>query len=153
MSDINDSNDGNDITDSRTWVLDYFQPLTDTQSVKLRKNMRLFAGNSNRPLAEKIAAHLGIDLCECTMETFMNSEIRVIPQVSVRGKHVYILQTGAFTQTQSINDFIMETYLWMDAVQRSGAKTITLLIPCFPYARQDKKDKSRYQNKFTFLPL
>ena len=129
--------------EGRTWTLDYFQPLTEEQSGKLRKNMRLFAGNSNRPLAEKIAEHLGIQVCECTVESFMNSEIRVIPRVSVRGKHVYILQTGAFSETQSVNDYIMETYLLMDALQRSGAKTITLLIPCFPYARQDKKDKSR----------
>lgn len=126
-----------------TWNLNYFQPLTETQSAKLRKNMRLFAGDSNRPLAEKIASRLGIEVCDCNLDTFSNSELRVILGDSVRGKHVYILQTGAFDEKNSVNDHIMQAFLMMGAAQRSGAKTITLLIPCYPYARQDKKDKSR----------
>jgi ribose-phosphate pyrophosphokinase len=69
---------------------------------------------------------------------------------SVRGKTVYILQSGSHNAEDpetgrqlSVNDMIMETLLIADAVTRSGCKNIILLCPCYPYARQDKKDKAR----------
>jgi ribose-phosphate pyrophosphokinase len=95
------------------------------------------------PLAQKIATKLGTVVSECKIDLFANTEICVVPGVSVRKKHVYIVQTGAFTNEQSINDFLMETFLLADAVYRSGASEINLLLPCYPYARQERKDRAR----------
>lgn len=106
-------------------------------------DIRLFAGRSNKGLADKIADRLGIKVSNCKFDSFSNTEIRVIPGESVRKRKVYIVQTGAYTNNCSINDYIIETLLLMDAVHRSDAKEINLLMPCYPYARQDKKDKSR----------
>jgi ribose-phosphate pyrophosphokinase len=106
-------------------------------------DIRIFSGNSNRPLADKIAQKLGLKVCECTIDEFSNTEIRIIPNESVRKKNVYIVQTGSYDSVHSINDYLMETLLLMDAVHRSGATEINLLVPCYPYSRQDKKDKAR----------
>lgn len=107
------------------------------------QTVRIISGTSNRELAEKIAAELNIPLTKCDITTFSNSETRIQLRESVRGQHVYIVQTGGFNEKKSINDYLMETMLIMDSVRGAGAKDITLLCPCYPYARQDKKDSPR----------
>jgi len=121
------------------------------------KNVRLVTGNSHPELAKRVAAELGIQLSEGGVSYFSNTETRIKPDGSAegtfRGKSVFILQTGSadlsdesierFGQHRSVNDHLMETLLLMDACRRGGCNDITLLIPCYPYARQDKKDSSR----------
>lgn len=78
--------------------------------------------------------------------------MRPVIEESVRGKDIFILQTGGFSQVpsgigdgdfRSINDYLIETYLLMRTLRRSDARHITLIMPFFPYARQDKKDNPR----------
>jgi ribose-phosphate pyrophosphokinase len=87
-------------------------------------------------------------LMECPVTTFSNTESRIKPSAgeenTFRGKHMFVIQTGSFSAGCSINDHVMETRLLMDACRRGGCKSITLVMPFYPYARQDKKDSSRF---------
>ena len=105
--------------------------------------MKIISGSSNLNLAKKIANHLNVSVCDCILEKFSNTEIRVEIKENIRNEDVFIIQTGGFNENHSINDYIMECLIIIDACKRSMAKSITLICPCFPYARQDKKDESR----------
>ena len=105
--------------------------------------MKIISGSSNMPLAKKISDHLNIPLCDCLLEKFSNTEIRVEIKENIRNEDVFIIQTGGYNNDYSINDFIMECLIMIDACKRSMAKSITLIMPCYAYARQDKKDESR----------
>ena len=107
------------------------------------ENIKLLTGNSNEYLATLIADRLGIDLCKSTVDKFSNSEIRVKINENIRKKHIYIIQTGSKTNSFSVNDHLMETLILIDACKRSNAKSITVVLACYPYSRQDKKDRSR----------
>ena len=106
-------------------------------------NVRLLSGNSHPELSEKISRHLRIPLVKRTLDKFSNSEIRLLIEENIRNKNIIIIQTGSAQNGNSVNDHIMETLIMIDACKRSSCQSITLLIPCFPYARQDKKDKPR----------
>lgn len=113
----------------------------------------VFSGNSHPDLAKGICDSLGIELGKCDIRYFSNTETRPLVGESVRGKDVYIIQSGSsdysdesldkFGIYRNVNDHIQETILLMDSCKRSGCEKIRLIIPCFPYARQDKKDKPR----------
>ena len=105
--------------------------------------MKIISGSSNNPLAQKIAHNLNIPLCKCLLEKFSNTEIRVEIKENIRNEDVFIIQTGGYCDSYSINDYIMECLIMIDACKRSMTKSITLVMPCFAYARQDKKDESR----------
>lgn len=133
--------------------------LESPQSPQLSKSSRLwrpfvvFSGNSHPDLTKGICDTLDINVGKCDIRYFSNSEARPLVDESVRGKDVYIVQTGSFDNTQksidkfgvhrNVNDHIQEIILLMDCCKRSGCGKITLIIPCYPYARQDKKDKPR----------
>jgi ribose-phosphate pyrophosphokinase len=102
--------------------------------------MKLISTRSNENLANLISMKLKIPLCKCTTSDFLNSEIRIELGESVRGQDIYIVGSGSSFKNKSINDNIMEIYLIASGCQRSQAKSITIIIPCFPYARSDKKD-------------
>lgn len=104
---------------------------------------KLISGRSNIELSHLISKHLGIPLVGCVLDNFSNSESRVEIKEDVRGFNMFIIQTGTFTEELSVNDFIMEMMLLVDACRRSSAKSITVVIPCYPYARADKKDVPR----------
>lgn len=76
-------------------------------------------------------------------DKFSNGERRVELRENVRGRHVFILQTGWTNSEDSINDYIMELLLMVNAAKLSDAKSITVILPYYPYSRQDKKDRSR----------
>lgn len=118
--------------------------LKEKMDIQKKSDVRLISGSSHHNLAQMIASELDVPLTKCKMSTFSNSETRIQLEESVRGKHVYFIQTGGFDSElhKGVNDYIMETALALDAVAGS-AKSITLFVPCFPYARQDKKDSSR----------
>tara|TARA_Y100000741_G_scaffold336739_1_gene295556 strand:+ start:1990 stop:2994 length:1005 start_codon:yes stop_codon:yes gene_type:complete len=106
-------------------------------------NIVLLSGNSNVLLSEKISKYLNIKLCNRKIAKFSNTEIKINICENIRNKDVFIVQTGTNDNNNSINDYIMETLLLIDACKRSMANTINLIMPCYPYARQDKKENSR----------
>ena len=101
--------------------------------------MKLFAGNSNRPLAEAIAKYLNIPLTKSDIRRFADEEVFVEIQENVRGEDVFIIQSTSFPA----NDNLMELLITIDALRRSSARRITSVIPYFGYARQDRKPGPR----------
>jgi len=102
-------------------------------------NIKVFSGNSHQDLAQKIADRLGINLGRVVTKKFSNQETCVEIGESVRGEDVYIVQSGC----GEVNDMLMELLIMINACKIASACRVTAVIPCFPYARQDKKDKSR----------
>ncbi len=101
--------------------------------------MKLLAGNSNRPLAEAIAAYLRVDLTKASVHRFADMEIFVEIQENVRGEDVFIIQSTSYPA----NDNLMELLVCIDALRRASARRITAVIPYFGYARQDRKPGPR----------
>lgn len=101
--------------------------------------IRLLAGNSHPELAQAVAERLGVPLTPCTVKKFSNGEINVKISESVRDEDVFIIQSGC----SDVNDMFMELLILISACKTASARRITAVIPCFPYARMDKKDKSR----------
>lgn len=101
--------------------------------------MKLICGNSNRPLAEAIAAHMRVPLAECNVRRFADEEVFVEIQENVRGDDVYVIQSTSYPA----NDNLMELLVLVDALRRSSAGRITAVIPYFGYARQDRKSAPR----------
>lgn len=100
-------------------------------------NIKVFAGSSNPTLAKRICDRLGIELGKVTLKKFSNHESCVEIGESVRGEDVFIIQSGC----GQINDNIMELLIMINACKIASAARVTAVIPVFPYARQDKKDK------------
>jgi ribose-phosphate pyrophosphokinase len=101
--------------------------------------MKLVAGNSNRALAEAIAAYLNTPLTRCLVRRFADMEVFVEIQENVRGEDIFVVQSTSFPA----NDNLMELLIIMDALRRASAKRITAVIPYFGYARQDRKPAAR----------
>ncbi len=101
--------------------------------------MKLVAGNSNRPLAEAIAAYLNTPLAKCIVRRFADMEIFVEIQENVRGEDVFVIQSTS----APANDHLMELLILIDALRRASARRITAVIPYFGYARQDRKPGPR----------
>jgi len=95
----------------------------------------VFAGNSNRKLAEKVSRHIGIRLGEAEVKRFSDGEIQIEISENVRGKDVFVIQSTC----APVNDHLVELLLMLDAFKRSSAKRISAVIPYYGYARQDKK--------------
>ncbi len=103
------------------------------------KDIKVFAGNANRQLAEDICRHIGIRLGDASVTHFADGEASVSLYETVRGSDVFIVQSTC----NPVNDNLMEMLIMIDAVRRSSAGRITAVIPYFGYARQDRKAKSR----------
>ena len=101
--------------------------------------MKILAGNSNRPLAEAIAAYLGEPLTGCHVRRFADLEIFVEILENVRGRDAFIIQSTSYPA----NDNLMELLIMIDALRRASAQRITAVIPYFGYARQDRKPGPR----------
>ncbi|MFN7825433.1 MAG: ribose-phosphate pyrophosphokinase [Pseudobdellovibrionaceae bacterium] len=99
------------------------------------KGLKLFSGNSNPALARKIAELVGEDLGHCQLNTFADGEIQAEIHESVRGQHVFVIQSTCPPANQNL----MELFIMMDALKRASAKAITAVIPYYGYARQDRK--------------
>lgn len=102
-------------------------------------NIKVFTGSSHPDIAKKIVARLGIELGKATTKYFSNDETSVEIGESVRGEDVYIVQSGC----GDINDNLMELFIMINACKIASASRVTAVVPCFPYSRQDKKDKNR----------
>ncbi|MFK5978632.1 MAG: ribose-phosphate pyrophosphokinase [Rhizobiaceae bacterium] len=101
--------------------------------------MKLFAGNSNRKLAEQIATYLDISLGKANVRRFADQEIFLEILENVRGEDCFVLQSTSYPA----NDHLMELLIMIDALRRSSARRITAVLPYFGYARQDRKPGPR----------
>jgi ribose-phosphate pyrophosphokinase len=101
------------------------------------------SGRANLPLARDIATHLGVELGEPNLDEFANGEIHCRFGESIRGMDVFIVQSHAAVGARSVNDALMEHLIMVDAARRASAKRITAVLPCFAYARQDRKAEGR----------
>ena len=101
--------------------------------------MKVFAGNSNRQLAEAICNYLNVPLGKASVRRFADQEIFVEIQENVRGEDVFLVQPTAFPA----NDHLMELLIMIDAMRRSSARRITAVLPYFGYARQDRRASGR----------
>ncbi|XP_059468872.1 ribose-phosphate pyrophosphokinase 1 isoform X3 [Neocloeon triangulifer] len=106
-------------------------------------NIKVFSGSSHLDLAQRVVDRLGIDLGKVVTKKFSNLETCVEIGESVRGEDVYIVQSGS----GEINDNLMELLIMINACKIASASRVTAVIPCFPYARQDKKDKAGLEGK------
>ena len=97
--------------------------------------LKIFAGNSNPPLAEEISQYLKVPLGKAIVETFSDGESKVEIKENVRGADVFVLQSTSAPG----NNNVMELLLMLDAFKRASAKRITAVIPYYGYARQDRK--------------
>ncbi|RDW75747.1 putative ribose-phosphate diphosphokinase catalytic chain I [Coleophoma crateriformis] len=103
-------------------------------------SIKLLTGNSHPQLAKLVADRLGIELAKTMSLNYSNQETSVTIGESVRDEDVFILQS---TAPGDINDGLMELLIMINACKTASARRITAVLPNFPYARQDKKDKSR----------
>ncbi|HOO92268.1 MAG TPA: ribose-phosphate pyrophosphokinase [Opitutales bacterium] len=103
------------------------------------QELKIFAGSSNEPLAEKICKEIGIPLGKAFVNSFPDGETFVQIQENIRGADVFIIQS---TSTPA-NHHLMELLIMIDAARRASAARITAVLPFYGYARQDRKDKSR----------
>jgi ribose-phosphate pyrophosphokinase len=104
-----------------------------------KKNLMLFSGRAHPELAEQVAKHLDVTITPQSAYSFANGEIFVRFEESVRGCDAFVLQSHA----APINDQIMEHLIMVDALKRASAKRITVVMPFWGYARQDKKHRGR----------
>lgn len=111
--------------------------------IKWHKYAIIFGSSINTELQPDIENYLGVKATSIEIRNFNNSEIFTKVKDNVRKKHVIIIQSPVKDETHSVNDYIMELLLLCDSCNLSSAKSISCIIPCFPYARSDKKDESR----------
>lgn len=100
--------------------------------------IKIFSGSANKPLAEKVAAFLGVPLGQAEISRFPDGEIKLRIAENVRGLNVYVVQP-----TNAPAENLMELLILIDALKRASANSITAVIPFFGYARQDRKLRSR----------
>jgi ribose-phosphate pyrophosphokinase len=101
--------------------------------------MKIVACNSNRPLAEAVAAKLGLPLTRASIRRFADMEVFVEIHENIRGEDVFVIQSTSYPA----NDNLMELLITLDALRRSSARRVTAVIPYFGYARQDRKSGPR----------
>jgi len=103
------------------------------------KNLMVFSGRAHLGLAQEVADLLGSGLVPTSAYEFANSEIYVRFEESVRGSDAFVIQS----HTAPVNEWIMEHLIMVDALKRASAKRITVVMPFYGYARQDKKHRGR----------
>ncbi|HVT14237.1 MAG TPA: ribose-phosphate pyrophosphokinase [Fimbriimonadaceae bacterium] len=101
--------------------------------------MKLFAGNANPELAQAVADYLGVRLGRLTSSKFADGEIRIMVDESARGNEIFLIQPTC----APANENTMELFIMLDAFRRASARRITVVMPYYGYARQDKKIKPR----------
>ncbi|OPL07802.1 MAG: ribose-phosphate pyrophosphokinase [delta proteobacterium ML8_F1] len=104
------------------------------------KRIKIFSGNSNPELANKICSELGIPLGDATVKNFSDGEISVNIGETVRGADVFVVQS---VSPPLVNRYLMEMLIMIDALKRASAGRITAVVPYYGYARQDRKAKAR----------
>ena len=103
------------------------------------KRFKLFSGTANRPLAEEIATHIGVKLGEAKMQRFADGEVYFQLLENVRGVDVFVVQPTCYP----VDQHLVELLVMIDALKRASAARITVVVPYYGYARQDRKDRPR----------
>ena len=103
------------------------------------KRFKLFSGTANRPLAEEIARHIGVQLGEAKMQRFADGEVYFQLLENVRGVDVFVVQPTCYP----VDQHLVELFIMIDALKRASAARITVVVPYYGYARQDRKDRPR----------
>ena len=103
------------------------------------KRFKIFAGSANRKLAEDICTHVGVQLGESKLQRFADGEIYFQLLENVRGVDVFIVQPTCFP----VDQHLVELLIMIDALKRASAGRITVVVPYYGYARQDRKDRPR----------
>lgn len=113
--------------------------MASKRSFPVEEDVRLFSGSANRPLAAAVAERLGIQLSSLNIRHLADSEIHVQIEELVRHQDVFIIQPCS----EPVNDNLVELLLILDAFRRASAGRINVIIPYFPYARQDRMARGR----------
>lgn len=113
--------------------------MDNTGYKRVNREMRIFSGNANQPLAQEICDHLNIPLGAINLTKFSDGELYCQILENVRGKDVFVIQPTC----SPVNKNLMELLIMIDAFKRSSAARITAVVPYYGYARQDRKDKPR----------
>ena len=103
------------------------------------KRFKIFSGQANKPLAEEVCKFVGVPLGETKLERFSDGEILFQLLENVRGADVFLIQPTCFP----VDQHLVELLIMMDALKRASAARITVVIPYYGYARQDRKDRPR----------
>ena len=103
------------------------------------KRFKIFAGSANRKLAEEICKHIGVPLGETKMQRFADGEIYFQLLENVRGVDVFVVQPTC----NPVDQHLVELLIMIDALKRASAGRITVVVPYYGYARQDRKDRPR----------
>lgn len=113
--------------------------MTSQRSLSSTEDVRLFSGSANRPLAEAVAKHLGIQLSPMTITHLPDGESHVQIEELVRHQDIFVIQPCSVP----VNDNLVELLLILDAFRRASARRINVVMPYFPYARQDRMAHGR----------
>lgn len=101
--------------------------------------LKIFALNSKQPLAEKIAAEVGVTLGKSTVKRFSDGEITIHIEESIRGDDVYLI----LSTSSPVNEHLMESLIMIDALRRASAHTINVVMPYYGVARLDRQARTR----------
>jgi len=118
------------------------KPVVDrkrTRNLSEDKRFKLFSGTANKPLAEEIARHIGVTVGEAKTQRFADGEIYFQSLENVRGVDVFVVQPTCYP----VDQHLVELLVMIDALKRASAARITVVVPYYGYARQDRKDKQR----------
>jgi ribose-phosphate pyrophosphokinase len=110
-----------------------------TRNLSEDKRFKLFSGTANKPLAEEIARHIGVTVGEAKTQRFADGEIYFQSLENVRGVDVFVVQPTCYP----VDQHLVELLVMIDALKRASAARITVVVPYYGYARQDRKDKQR----------
>ncbi|NHI17368.1 ribose-phosphate diphosphokinase [Microbacterium excoecariae] len=124
---------------NKTVDLDLDRGIAPGMEQKTRKRMVVVTGRSHPELAADVAECLGIELAPTEHRTFASGEIYTRFEVSMRGTDVFLVQSFG----EKINEDLMEMLIMLDALKRASAKRVTVVVPYYPYSRQDKKGRGR----------
>ena len=105
----------------------------------LNKNIKVFSGSSNKPLALAVCKYLGVSLGGAMMDRFPDGEKVIRIEDDVRGRDCFVIQSTC----SPVDEHLMELLIYLDCLRRASASRITAVIPYFGYARQDRKDEGR----------
>src|ERR1039458_8421320 len=103
------------------------------------RRFKVFSGSANRELAEEICKHIGVTLGETRMQRFSDGEVYFQLLENVRGADVFVVQPTCWP----VDQHLVELLIMIDALKRASAGRITVVVPYYGYARQDRKDRPR----------
>jgi ribose-phosphate pyrophosphokinase len=110
-----------------------------TRNLSEDKRFKLFSGTANRPLADKIGVHIGVPVGESKIQRFADGEVYFQLLENVRGVDVFVVQPTCYP----VDQHLVELLVMIDALKRASAARITVVVPYYGYARQDRKDRPR----------